>query len=232
MLIALFITELILAAIIIFTTYMMSNKFKGIEISLGIYSSPRAYKTQSHVAFIEKVIKKYKECIDTIGEEANIESIIKSTLYKEYIGKFPFAAVKSIALKATRVMWGIIFLEGIVAFINNTTHEVPTILIITTSILLTIMIEMFKYIKSVEDQNDVVIMLVQDYLLNVYPMEVRKSLTNKEIVRLRTRVTELERELKTEDAIESAISEYREKEKVSNDELSMQDIVKLIGIFQ
>ncbi len=232
MLIALFIIEVMVATTIVFTTYMMCSKFKGIEISLGVYSSPRAYKTQSHVDFIEKVIKKYKECIENIGEETNIESIIKSTLYKEYIGKFPFAIVKNIALKATRVMWGIIFLEGIVALINNVVHEVPTILIITTSILLTIMIEMFKYIKSIEDQNDVVVMLVQDYVLNIYPVEVRKSLTNKEIIRLRTRVNELERELKTEDAIESAINEYREKEKVSNDELSMQDIVKLIGIFQ
>ena len=232
MLLVLFITEFILGFIVVFTTYMMTSKFKSIEMSIGIYSSRRAYKTQAHVDFIEKVIKKYKGCTDFIGEEINLESIIKSILYKEYIGKFPLATVKSMALKTTRVMWGVIFLEGILIFSNRTAHEASSILITTISILLTIMIEMFKYIKNIEDQNDVIMMLVQDYIVNIYPIETKKNMTHKEIIRLRTRVNELEKELKTEDAVESAVKEYRQREKISNDELSMQDIVKLIGIFQ
>lgn len=232
MLIALLITELIIAAVIVFTTYMIYHKFKGIEKGVGMYSNARAYKTESQVAFIEKVMIRYKGCIQSMGEEVNIESIVKALLYKEYIGKFPFATVKSVALKATRLMWGIVLVEASIAFINQMMHETHTILVITTSILLVIATEMFKYIKGVEDQQEVVSMIVQDYVMNVHPVQLKRSLTNKEILNLRKRVAELEEELKTEDAVESAIMEFRKEEKTVNDELSMKDIAKLIGIFQ
>ncbi len=231
MIISLFAIEFILASLTVFTTLMLSHKFNGIEKSLGIYGNAKAYRTQSKVAFIDKVLSKYKECADKLGEDLNVESIVKAELYKEYIGKFSFTTVKSIALKTTRVMWGIIVLQGGVAFAMQTVHEVATIVMITTSILLSISIEMFKFIKGIEDQSDVIIMLVQDYITNVYPAEVRKKMTNQEIARLKKRVMELEEELHIEELSKPDHASYQE-EKLSNDELSMQDIAKLIGIFQ
>lgn len=232
MIIVLCTTEFVLAILIVFTSYMVSYKFKSIEASLEIYSSPRAYKTQSHIAFIEKVVNRYKDCRDNIDKDVDMESIIKTILYKENIGRFSFAAIKNIATKSSGVMWVIILLEGIAAFITKQVHEVPTILIITTSILISIIVEMFKFIKAVEEQGDILIVLVQDYVLNIYPVEVKKNLTNKEIIKLKTRITELEKGLKVEDALESRINEPKQKEKILNSELSIQDIAKLIGIFQ
>jgi hypothetical protein len=232
MIVGLLIMEIILAVLIIFTTYMISYKFKSIESSLEIYSSSRAYKTQSHIAFIEKVMNRYNECINNIDDLIDIESIIKTILYREKIGRFSFTAIRNIALKSTRVMWGITLLEVAVAFINKEIHQVPTILIITTSILVAIVTQMFKFIKSIDDQSDMLIMLVQDYILNIYPVEVKKKTANREIIKLRSRINELEKELKADDAIESSLSENNKPEKTSKDELSIQDIAKLIGIFQ
>lgn len=228
----LFAIQLILLSAILLTTYMLDNKFKNIEMSLEKYASPRAYKTQSQVDFIETVIRKYKECIETIGFDTNLENIIQATLYKEQIGRFSLIAVKNIAVKSSRMMWGLVFFEVFVAYIYQISHETIPLLVISSTLLMTIIIELFKHVKNIEDQHEVIIMLVQDYILNLYPIELQNNLVNKEVVRLRTRVNELEKQIKEEGLFQSVINEYREKQNISDEELTMQDIVKLIGIFQ
>jgi len=232
MIVGLFAMQFILASLIVFTTYMISNKFKSIEKSLEVYGNSRAYKTQSYVAFIEKVMRRYQDGIKNIGKDVDIESIIKATLYKEYIGKFPFQSVKNIAIKTTRLMWGIILIEGVVAFIDQSAGAVSTILMITIGILMTIIIEMFRFIKGIEEENDTIIMIVQDYIINIYPVEIRKKVKYKEIISLRTKVSELEKEIKIEEEIEALTPQKQAQEEMSNDELNMQDIAKLIGLLQ
>lgn len=235
MIAGLFAVQLILAMLTIFTTYMISNKFKNIEASLDVYGSSRVYKTQADIDFIEKVLMRYKEGIENIGEEVDLESIIRAVLYKEYIGKFPFLSIKNIAAKVTRLMWGMIVIEGVVAATDKSINAAPTIIMITTSILITILIEMFKFIKGIEEEKDTIIALVQDYIVNIYPAERRKKLKNKqmlskEIINIRTTVSELEKEIEIEEELEALSTETQQQGKISNDELSMQDIAKLIGI--
>ena len=221
MIIGLFTVQLTLAILVVFTTYMISHKFKNIEASLEVYGSARAYKTQADIAFIEKVLMRYKEGID---------SIIKATFYKEYIGKFPFQSIKNIATKVTRLMWGIIAVEAVIAATDKSMNAAPTIIMITTSILMTILIEMFKFIKGIEEEKDTIITLVQDYIVNIYPIEMRRKLKNKEVINLRTTISELEKEIEIEEALEELSPKIKPQEKILNDELSMQDIAKLIRI--
>lgn len=228
----LFLLEIIVGGVVILTTYMISYKFKNIEESLAVYMSSRVYKTQSYVAFIERVITRYKECVASIGVETNIESMIKAELCKEYIGKFPLVLIQNTALRGSRLMWGIILFEGVIASAGSKGQEASAIAMITASLFVTILIEMFKFVKGIEEQKDVIVMLTEDYVLNIYPVELKKNLTSKELIKLKARIAELEKELKIEDAIETAINEYKQKEKKSNSVLSTQDIAKLIGILQ
>jgi uncharacterized protein YlxW (UPF0749 family) len=224
--------EIILAALIILTHYMIISKFKSIELSLSKYGNSRVYKVQAHIAFIEKVINKYKECTQNLEDPGELENIIRTILYREYIGRFPFLAIKNIATKTTQIMWGIIVLETLTAFINKTADQPSTIVIITASMLMTMAVQMFKFIKGIEEEGEMTMMIVQDYVRHIYPLEAQKKLTNKEIIQLKTKVNELEKEIKAEEEIKPLMMTELEKQKRLNDELSEQDIARLIRIFQ
>ncbi|MDF2594050.1 MAG: hypothetical protein K0R69_391 [Clostridia bacterium] len=232
MIIVLCIMEIILAALIVLTHYMIINKFKSIELSLNKYGNSRVYKVQAQIAFIEKVIHKYKESKQNLEDPAELENIIRTILYREYIGRFPFLTIKNIATKTTQIMWGIIFLEALIAFVNKTADHPSTIVIITASMLITIAVQMFKFIKGIEEEGEMTMMIVHDYVRHIYPVEAQRKLTNKDIIQLKTKVSELEKEIKAEEEIKPLMMTELEKQKRLNDELSEQDIARLIRIFQ
>lgn len=243
MLISLFIFEIILAMLVILTTCMVESKFKAIEKSLYIYGNSRAYKTQQQIALIEKIINRYKECGEDTDEEPDLESIIKHYLCKEYIGRFSYVGVKNVALRLKGVMWGVILVEGSIAVINQMGNVMPTIIIITMSILLTIAIAFFCIIRGLEERSEALIIVIQDYVLNTYPLEMKKSLQNKELMRLKDRIMELEREIvmeentsekkKSLETLSESIQEEKALQKnTDTGALNAQDIAKLIGIFQ
>lgn len=174
MLIFLLISEILIAFIIILSHKMLKIKYAEIEKSTHIYMDKRAYRTQRSILFIDGITKRYLEYIKQQGELPDLYSMIKSSLLKEYIGKFPLTAVNNVAHKSKHIMWGVIILEMVIAYINNVAMSLEGIVVIISSILLTIAIEIFIIISSLEEKKEITIVIIEDYILNAYPLQASK----------------------------------------------------------
>lgn len=171
MLIVLFIFEIIIVGLTIFTTHMVEHKFKEIEMSLAMYCNKRTYKTRANIDFIESIINTYHKLILSTDEEPDLESAIKRKLQNEYIGKFPYISVKNMAIKVRHMMWGILALEFIIAWINEEINSGQVIILITLSLLLTIMMAFYGIIRGVDEKSEALIDEVLHYVRNIYPLE-------------------------------------------------------------
>ena len=107
--------------------------------------------------------------------------MIKSSLLKEYIGKFTFIGVNNVANKAKYIMWGIITLERTIACINNIATSVEGIVISISSILLAIGVEIFTIVRALEEKKEATIVLVEDYILNTYPLQKNKQVIGNDV---------------------------------------------------
>lgn len=248
MLIMLLVFEIMLAILIIFTTSMVENKYKEIDNSLKLYGNNRAYKTAEKVDFISRVIERYKVCIEDTDETPNIDSIVKNYFYKEYIGRFTYIGVKNVATKTYTVMWGGIFLEVIIALVNKVTTEYETIVIIVSSILLTMLIQVFSVVKGLEEKKESLLIAIDDYVLHTYPIKEKKKAEHEEVIKLKSKLQQLENQINSKEKSESneeeggthcekinrqakALEERKLNENTKKAELSAQDIEKFIGIF-
>lgn len=245
MLVALFIFEVLLTGLTIFTTCMVENKFKYIEKSLKMYTNNKAYATQARIAFIEKVVNRYKTCIEGVEETPDIDSIVKNCLSKEYIGNFPYVSVKNIATKVKRVMWGIIMLEILIAVINGQGATLPTVVMASASAFLTISMEFYTIIRGLNERSENLIAEVSDYVINIYPAK-KKKIKNRDIreikivdnkvitldkagKRTETKLTSEQKE-KLKDLTQEKQDAVQEKDKKVEATLSAQDIAQLLGI--
>ncbi|ADZ82791.1 hypothetical protein [Cellulosilyticum lentocellum] len=175
MLIFLLIFEIAIILITILSHIMLEKKYKEIERSTHIYTNKRAYRTEESIAFIDDIIKRYQKFTDQENESPDVYSMIKSSLLKEYIGKFTFIGVNNVAHKSKYVMWGIIVLEMAIGYINNVTTSFEGVVVIISSILLAIGAEMYIIIKALEEKKEAIIVSVEDYILNAYPLHVNKE---------------------------------------------------------
>ena len=176
MLLFLLVFELILISVTVLCHIMIEKKYKEIERGASIYTDKRAYRTQSSVAFMDHILKRYQEYAMEEGEVPDLYSMIKANLLKEYIGKFTFIGVNNVANKAKYIMWGIIALELVIALINNITTSLEGIFVIASSILLTLGIEIYTIVKALEEKKEATIVLVEDYILNTYPLQINKQM--------------------------------------------------------
>lgn len=248
MLIALFIFEVLLTGLTVFTTCMVEHKFKEIEQSLKMYTNNKAYATETRIAFIEGVVNRYKECMDDSDEGPDIDSIVKNHLSKEYIGKFPYVSVKNIATKVKRVMWGVIVLEILISIINGDGATLQTVIMASASTFLTISMEFYTIIRGLNEHSENLIAEVSDYVVNVYPLQKKKAkhkdikevqITGNKIITLDRKGNYTETKLTAEQKVRLKELE-RQKEEIpseSNKEeqqkvtLSAQDIAELLEIF-
>lgn len=175
MLIALFVFEMLLIILTVFTTHMVEHKFQAIQASLRAYCNKRTYKTKADIEFIETIISDYKRLCSDTDEEPDLPSAVSLKLHKEYIGKFTYVAVKNIAIKARHLMWGILTTEVLVSCVNKTTQEGQSLLILLTSLLLTVMMCFYGIIKGLDEKQETLIDEVTHYVRNVYPLEVQKQ---------------------------------------------------------
>ena len=176
MLIFLLVFEVILISITVLCHIMIEKKYKEIERGASIYTDKRAYRTQSSVAFLDHVLKRYQEYTIEKGEVPDLYSMIKANLLREYIGKFTFVGVNNVANKAKYIMWGIIILEFAIALMNSITTSLEGIFVIASSILLAIGIEIYTIVKALEEKKEATIVLVEDYILNTYPLQMNKQI--------------------------------------------------------
>ena len=175
MLIVLFIFDILLIILTVFTTHMVEHKFQAIQASLGAYCNKRTYKTKADIEFIETIISDYRRLCSDTDEEPDLPSAVSLKLHKEYIGKFTYVAVKNIAIKARHLMWGILVTEVLVTCINKTTQEGQSLLILLTSLLLTVMTCFYGIIKGIDEKQETLIDEVTHYVRNVYPLELKKQ---------------------------------------------------------
>lgn len=175
MLIFLLLFEIGIIFIIVLSHVMLEKKYREVEKSIQIYTSKRAYRTKQSIAFIDDIIKRHVEFVEQKNELPDLYSMIKSSLLREYIGKFTFIGVNNIAHKGKYIMWGIIVLEMTIGCINNVAISLEGIVVIISSILLAIGVETFVIIKALEEKKEATIVLVEDYILNAYPLEANKQ---------------------------------------------------------
>lgn len=178
MLVFLLLFEIAIILIIVLCHIMLEQKYKLIEKSTHIYTNKRAYRTQQSVAFVDDILKRYHQCSSQGNEALDLYSMIKSSLVKEYIGKFTFIGINNVAHKAKYIMWGIIALEMAIGYINNVATSLEGIVVIISSILLAIGVEIFILIKALEEKKEATIVLLEDYILNEYPLQVNKRVKN------------------------------------------------------
>ena len=171
MLIVLFVFEIIIVGLTIFTTHMVEHKFKMIEMSLAMYCNKRTYKTKANIDFIENIMNTYQKLALDSDEEPDLESAIRRKLQHEYIGRFPYISVKNMAIKARHLMWAILGLEFIIAWINKESYSGQMVILITTSLLLTIIMEFYGIIRGLDEKSEALIDEVIHYVRNVYPIE-------------------------------------------------------------
>lgn len=171
MLIALFIFEIIIVGLTIFTTHMVEHKFKMIEMSLSMYCNKRTYKTKTNIDFIESIVTIYQKLILDSDEEPDLESAIRRKLQHEYIGKFPYISVKNMAIKVRHLMWAILGLEFMIAWINQEAYSGQVVILITTSLLLTIVMAFYGIIRSLDEKSEALIDEIIHYVRNIYPLE-------------------------------------------------------------
>lgn len=218
MLLFLLIFELIIIVIITLSHKMLQKKYTEIEKSTYIYTNKRAYRTQKSVVFIDNIVKRYLGYIDKENEAPDLYSMIKSSLLKEYIGKFPFIAVNNVAHKAKHIMWGIVVLEMAIAYINNVATSLEGIVVIISSILLTIGIEIFIVINALEEKKETTIVFLEDYILNAYPLQMNNIVKSSHIK---------EEENSEENATKKLI--LLEENKIKESRLKVDDKQKSVG---
>ena len=175
MLIALFIFEIIIVGLTIFTTHMVEHKFQAIGASLSMYCNKRTYKTKANIDFIEAIMNTYQKLALDTDEEPDLESAIRRKLQHEYIGKFPYISVKNVAIKARHLMWAILGLEFIITWINQEANSGKTVILITASLLLTIIMAFYGIIRGIDEKSEALIDEVIHYVRNIYPLEYNSN---------------------------------------------------------
>ena len=244
MLIALLMFEIILAALIILTTCMVENKFKYIKESLKMYNDAKAYTTEERVAFIEAIIKRYECGLEETKTLPDIDSIVKTHLSNEYIGKFPYVSVKSIATKLKQVMWGIIVIEILVIAINQQGATLDVVIIASLSAILTVGIEFYTVIRGLEEKSEDIITEVSDYVVNTYKEQESKKIKEiKNVKIVKNKIITLDRagnqiKARLTSEQEAQLEAYKDKilkEKENNGlkqeiTLNAQDIAQFLGI--
>ncbi len=242
MIIGLFIIQVLLTLLVVLTTKMIDHKFQVIETSIELYNNARVYKTQSHIEFVDRIIKAYYKMEDTLKDKVDLESFLVTTLQKESIGSFSYMAVKNLATKTAFLMWGVVLLEVLVISVDKLSFNGSMIILTSISGLLTIGVEIFKIIMAVNEKQELILTLMTNYLINIFPIENEKkgnenprhSLTKPEaedtlgpeIEDTLAAETTKKKEIKTSKAIK--ITEG----KIDKAKLTAQDIAKLIKILQ
>lgn len=223
MLIVLFVFEIIIVILTIFTTEMVEHKYKAIQDSLNMYCNKRTYKTKADIDFIESIVKSYSILVEETNQEPDLESAIRKRLQNESIGKFSYVSVRNLAMKVRGLMWGILILEILVAWINHVASNVDSVIIITTSLLLTVMMALYGIVKGVDEKGEALIDEVMHYIRNIYPLERKKEDKNTRSASIPAKRTVQDRDSES-DADKTEIEKKDEKK-----ELSAKDIEKFLG---
>lgn len=172
--IVLCILEIMVSILMILATCMVENKFKSIKIGLSIYTSKRSYKTKADIDFIDRIIGECKEI--GIGKVRSTRCIVNKDLQKEYIGKFPYLLIFSLATKLIVLMWlilGVQFLVLLIMGIKTSTYG--DFISIGVSFFITVVMFFYQLIKSIQGKKEILVDEITNYIENIYPKEQEKN---------------------------------------------------------
>jgi hypothetical protein len=194
----LFFINIVVALVILLTTSMLQNHFARIEKSIRMYNDPKGYETKTETSFLYKLVQKYKALTIQGPEKIDVEAMIASSFYEEKIGKFPYIKVQSIALEGKFIMWIILVLQiGFEILGQNPGQSIRHFIYIVASTFLCMLITLIGVIKSIADQRDQMLIKVQDYLSNTYPIEVYSKNKDQNMKELLIKIEKLETELES-----------------------------------
>lgn len=175
MLIVLFVFEVIIVALTVLTTHMVEHKLSSIRASLNMYYNKRTYKTKADIDFIEDITMSYKKLYKETGEEMDLESAIRRKLLHESIGRFAYLSVKNIAIKVKNLMWGVLIIEVLIAWMNHMAMDGQAVIVITASLLLTVITAIYSIIRGLEEKGEALVDEIMHYVKNIYPLEEKKK---------------------------------------------------------
>ncbi|MGL4736132.1 MAG: hypothetical protein ACRCW2_01640 [Cellulosilyticaceae bacterium] len=185
-------------------TSMLQNHFNKIHRSMAIYLDTKAYRPNSEVSFINKVLTRYQELSSSQSEEKvivphiDVEVMIHKALYEEHIGKFSYLGVQSMANKGKVVMWGILIVQIALDIMSGQPgRSVINFIFIVASTALCMVATLYSIIKSVCDKREQLVIKVHDYVVNTYPVDLLERTKQQEIKELMERIQKLESELET-----------------------------------
>lgn len=230
MFIGLCIFQMILGILVVFTHYMLLHQFQFIEESLERYTNPKAYRTEKLIGVIDTIIKRYAEEVTLKREDKNLQPIIRTSLYTQKIGKFTYIGVKNIALKGRWLMGSTLIIQTIFMYLGEQMKSPFALGLLAFNSILLIGAEVIKCIKGIEAREELLIVVIQDYVLNVYPIKRKENKAKQEVIELRKKVAKLE-EIVQENTEEIKNENNRCDEQDAQSQLSEQDIAKLIKLF-
>lgn len=212
-----------LALAVAFATTMLQNHFSKIEKSIEIYHNPKAYKTESEIAFIRDLTEKYQKACETgESEYIDVEAMIQVAFYKKKVGKFSYQSVQNVAIKSKLLMWGIACAQIVLEILSTKPGQsIPHFIFIVMSTVLCIMITLLSIFKGVNEEKEQLFIKIQDYIRNTYPTELKWKEKQKDVKALLDKIEKLEAELE----------EYQSDKKVSTQEkqIKEEDIKMLLN---
>ncbi|MGL4345252.1 MAG: hypothetical protein ACRCTE_08650 [Cellulosilyticaceae bacterium] len=221
----LFAVNVLLCVITFLTTSMLQNHFHRIHRSISIYLDAKAYKPNSEIAFISKVLKRYQEiscnCEDqtAIVPHVDVEVMINKALYEEKIGRFSYLGVQSIATRAKVVMWAILVIQIALEILSTAPgSSIPNFIFVVASTVVCILATLYTILKSVPEKRTQLIVKVHDYVVNTYPSDLIGKSKQQEIKELMERIQKLEDELEN----------YHQNSEAPKDKLNGQEIMHLL----
>lgn len=191
-----------------------------------IYLDTKAYKPNSEVSFITKVLKRYQELSrNQTAEQAivphiDVEVMIHKALYEENIGKFSYLGVQSIAIKGKVIMWAILIVQIALEIMSGQPgRSVVNFIFIVGSTMLCMVVTLYSIVKSVLDKREQLVVKVHDYVVNTYPVDLLERTKQQEIKELMERIQKLEDELET----------YQQHSEPPQEKMSGQELMHLLS---
>lgn len=230
----LFLVNAVLAIVILFTSSMLQNHFTKLEKSIAIYTDTKAYKPERYIDFISKLIERYKVLSQEKLKKIDIETMILKALYEEKVGKFFYVHIQSIALQGRAIMWAVLVVQITFEILGkNPGQSISHFIYIVASTFLCMIITLMSVFKSIRDQRDQLVIKMQDYIVNAYPVEVSWKNKQKNIKELLGRIEKLENELESYQNNEDreTTTEMLAEAEVPVDRLKEEDIKNLLEKF-
>lgn len=198
----LFFFNVLLCLITFLAISMLQNHFNKIQESMDIYLDTKAYKTDSKIKFISRVLNQYQKLSQESMNEArlappiDVEVMTYKVLYEEKIGKFSYLSVQRIANKGKVLMWGVLILQiGLEVLGERPGESIEDFIFIIASTFLCMIITLIGIIRNVGDLQKQLVIKVHDYVVNTYPVNLAKRTKQQEIKELMEKIQKLENEL-------------------------------------